>query len=362
MTESDPDPVPDPRAWAALAELYHRQLTGTLLALVVRAGTEPTREVVFRTFRQQHTEAFLPGLAKLGLSGLPDAVACAQYHVLSNALGGVRVEWIPESDTKSWVRYLPPRWIFDGTALCAIPTEVARAMLWGWHGHNGTTLGNDRLGFVCTKQTTDGQPGLEGYYIEEAEPLPEEDKVRFRPNESPPGPAAELPLPTWNPTRLAKVERNYAATYVRTLLPVMAEVLGPATAGAIGRIAARQIGMQYHQGVMALLDVPDGPRPEAAAPTDPVERFAGRLTRLLAGHGTRVETSPVGTGAWEIEWQPRMFPQPQAESVFEAWNGLWEGMAEMEGVRLEPLTRQDRGDDVDRWRISPMVDSGQPTP
>ena len=25
--------------------------------------------------------------------------------------------WIPESDTKSWVRYTPPRWIFDGTAV-----------------------------------------------------------------------------------------------------------------------------------------------------------------------------------------------------------------------------------------------------
>ena len=120
-------------------------------------------------------------------------MACAKYHVLSNALGGVRVEWIPESDTKSWVRYLPPRWIFDGTAVCGIPTELSRAMLRGWHGHNGVSLGNDRLGFVATSQTTDGQPGLVGYYVEEAEALAPEERVRFRPGERHPGRPSRSP-------------------------------------------------------------------------------------------------------------------------------------------------------------------------
>ena len=78
---------------------------------------------------------------------------------LSNHVGGVGVVFIPESDTKSWVRYLPPRWIFDGTALAAVPTRVARSMLHAWHGHNGTSLANPRLGFVCTGQTMDGKPG-----------------------------------------------------------------------------------------------------------------------------------------------------------------------------------------------------------
>src|SRR5690349_17004174 len=182
---------------AALAELYHRYLTGLLLALVLRAGAPQAAEVAFRTFRRQHLEKFLPGLQKLGLTGLPPAVACAQYHVLSNALGGVKVEWIPETDRKSWVRYLPPRWIFDGTAVCGIPTDVSRAMLRGWHGHNGVSLGNDRLGFVCTMQTTDGQPGLEGYYVEEEEALEPADRVRFRPGERPAGPPVPLPVPAW---------------------------------------------------------------------------------------------------------------------------------------------------------------------
>jgi hypothetical protein len=100
-------------------------------------------------------------LKKLGLDQLPHAVACAQYHYLSNQVGGVKVEYVYESDTKAWVRYPPPRWIWSGTAICGIPSEVSRAMLRGWHANNGVVLGNPRLGFVCTGQTVDGQPGLE---------------------------------------------------------------------------------------------------------------------------------------------------------------------------------------------------------
>ena len=150
-----------------------------------RGGTDAA-ELVFRTFRRQHLEKFLPGLAKLGLDRLPHAVACAQYHYLSNHLGGVRVEYMYESDRKAWVRYVPPRWIYEGTAICGVPSEVSRAMLRAWHAHNGVSLGNPRLGFVCTKQTTDGQPGLEGYYYEHDRALEPEERLRFAPGEDGP--------------------------------------------------------------------------------------------------------------------------------------------------------------------------------
>lgn len=346
MTDTD-----DAAAWKALAELYHRQLTGLVLALVLRAGTPAATEVVFRTFRRQHLQAFLPGLAKLGLTDLPPAVACARYHVLSNALGGVRVEWIPETDAKSWVRYLPPRWIFDGTAVCGIPTEVARAMLWGWHGHNGVSLGNDRLGFVCTSQTTDGQPGLVGYYIEEDHALDPEDRVRFRPDERPPGPAAELPLPAWDPVRLAKVDRNYATTYIGTILPAMAEVLGPADAAAIGSIAARQVAMQYHPTILGLLGEAD---PVATGTTGDAGAFAARMARLLRGHGIEAAASEDGSGVWEVvSARPPMLAAATSPAVFEAWNGLWTGFAAMEGVEVWSTARRDLGDPADTWRIRP---------
>lgn len=354
----------DPAAWRALGELYHRYLTGLLLALVTRHGTARTVEVVRRTFRRQHLELFLPGLVKLGLQDLPHAVACAQYHVLSNALGGVQVSWIPESDTRSWVRYHPPRWIFDGTAVCGIPTEVSRAMLWGWHAHNGVTLGNPRLGFVCTGQTTDAQAGLEGYYVEEAEPLEPEDRLRFRPGERPPGPPALLPLPQWDPRRLAKVERNYSIAYVRSILPELCAALGPADAGAVGRIAGRQVAMQYHGTVMALLDGDADPSADSGARTDSGpgkdpgtaarSRFAVRLARLLAAGGDDVSIETDGSyqavrcGSWRFA---RGLVLP--DEAFEAWNGLWEGLAAMEDFRLVVTDRLDQGDDAFRWSIRP---------
>lgn len=342
----------DRAAWSALAELYHRFLTGLLLSMVSREGTARSAEVVRRTFRRQHLELFLPGLAKLGLTELPHAVACAQYHVLSNALGGVKVSWIPESDTKSWVRYHPPRWIFDGTAICAIPTEVSRAMMHGWHAHNGVSLGNPRLGFVCTKQTTDGQPGLEGYYIEADHDLAPEDRLRFSPGERPPGPPAELPLPTWDERRLAKVERNYSVAYVRSILPELCAVLGPADAGFVGRIAARQVAMQYRDTVTALLA---GQAVSGTAPATPAE-FATRLARLLAADGDTVTvtvdpTAPYPTvrqTTWKLA-DGLALP----EEAFEAWNGLWEGLAAMDDLRLVVRDRLDLGDDSFTWEIRP---------
>ena len=152
--------------WRSVAELYHAYFTGLILTVVTRRGTADAAEFVFRVFRRQQQERFLPGLEKLGLSHLPPAVAAAQYHYLSNWIGGVHVEYMYETDRKAWIRYPPPRWIWKGTAICGVPGEVSRAMLRGWHANNGVSLGNAKLGFVCTKQSVDGQDGLEGYYCE----------------------------------------------------------------------------------------------------------------------------------------------------------------------------------------------------
>lgn len=338
-----------------VGDLYHKFLTGLLLALASRAGTARGEEVVFRAFRRQQREKFLAGLDKLGLRELPPAVACAQYHYLSNALGGAKVEWIPESDRKSWVRYLPPRWIFDGTAICGIPTEMSRAMMRGWHANNGVVLGNLRLGFVCTSQTTDGGPGAIGYYIEEDHELAPEERLRFAPGERPPGPAGELPSVDWDPARLAKVKRNYAMEYVRSLLSAMCEVLGPADAGHIGRIAGRQIGMQCHDAVCADLG-------HDSQPADAVASAAALLARLGAAQGdpsrwsldAHGEEALVSQTKWRFGAGLSLPPEG-----FEAWNGLWEGLVSVHGERpglvLTVNRRLDLGDGEFEWRIRKIV-------
>ena len=235
--------------WRGVADLYHAVFTGLILTVVTRRGTADAAEFVFRVFRRQQQERFLPGLEKLGLSHLPPAVAAAQYHYLSNWIGGVSVEYMYETDRKAWIRYPPPRWIWKGTAICGVPGEVSRAMLRGWHANNGVALGNPNLGFVCTKQSVDGQDGLEGYYCEYDHALEPDARLVFaRHLEAPlfdPATAPALPIESWPKPRLEKAYRNYAMEYVRTAAPVMVQLFGPEDAGYLLHLTGRLIGMQY---------------------------------------------------------------------------------------------------------------------
>jgi hypothetical protein len=235
--------------WRSVAELYHAYFTGLILLIVTRRGTADAAEFVFRLFRRQQQERFLPGLEKLALSHLPPAVAAAQYHYLSNWIGGVGVEYIYESDRKAWIRYPPLRWIWKGTAICGVPGEVSRAMLRGWHANNGVALGNPNLGFVCTKQSVDGQDGLEGYYFEYDHALEPDQRLMFARHLEAPlfdsTAAPTLPLANWPKSRLEKAHRNYAMEYVRTAAPVMVQLFGPEDAGYLLHLTGKLIGMQY---------------------------------------------------------------------------------------------------------------------
>jgi hypothetical protein len=235
--------------WRSIADLYHAFFTGLILTVVTRRGTSDAAEFVFRVFRRQQQERFLPGLEKLGLSHLPPAVAAAQYHYLSNWIGGVHVEYMYETDRKAWIRYPPPRWIWRGTAICGVPGAVSRAMLRGWHANNGVSLGNPNLGFVCTKQSVDGQDGLEGYYYEYDHALEIDARLTFaRHLEAPtfdPAGAPALPVASWPKPRLEKAYRNYAMEYVRTSAPVMVQLFGPEDARYLMHLTGKLIGMQY---------------------------------------------------------------------------------------------------------------------
>ena len=239
----------DRAAWDAVADWYHAWFTGIVLAAAARRGPGDAAALVFAVFRRQQAETFLPGLRKLGLDGLPPAVAAARYHYLSNVIGGVGVEYVEESPRKAWIRYPPPRWIWPGATICGIPSEVNAAMLRGWHANNGVMLGCPGLGFVCTGQTVDGDPGLEGYYVEHDHALAEADRLRFAKHEAMPrfdaGAAPRLPSADWPEERVAKAKRGYAMTYCRTALAAAIEVFGAADGAALLAHAARLIGMQH---------------------------------------------------------------------------------------------------------------------
>jgi hypothetical protein len=340
-----PGPETEARAYRAVGRLYNALMTGLVLTLVTRRGEEAAARFVFGHFRRQHLEKFLPGLKKLGLDGLPDAVACAQYHYFSNALGGVKTEFMPESDTKAWVRYPPPRWIWQGTAVCAVPAPVNEAMLHGWHGHNGVSLGNPRLGFVCTGQTVNGDPGLEGYYLDYGREIAPEERVRFVSGEAAPpfDPACAPPLDSahWPPARLRKVERSYAMEYVRSMIPTLAEQMGAEEMRSVLGRAARLIGLQFHEETSELLGL------EGRTAED----FALYLARFALASGERagVERQGGELVVRQESWKLMAGLEP-GEAGFRAWNALFEGAVAGHDRRLA-LTAERDGEAI-VWRIA----------
>ena len=330
--------------YKAVARLYNALMTGLVLTLISQKDAEAARKFMFAHFRRQHLEKFLPGLKKLGLDALPDAVACAQYHYFSNALGGVKTEYVRESDRKAWVRYPPPRWIWQGTAICAIPRDVNEAMLHGWHGHNGVSLGNPRLGFVCTGQTVNGDPGLEGYYCEYDRDLAPDERVRFAPNEHMPrfDPAAAPKLDTanWPQERLRKVERSYAMEYVRSFLPVTQELFGVDEAQRLVAKTARLIGLQFYEDTASALGITG----------DSAEDFARYLCALAAAQGEQVEArgSAVTQQGWRLMAGVAL---PDRDAAFRAWSALWEGALAAHNRFLRLKT--ERAGETIVWRIAP---------
>ena len=347
--------APDARSLGAAADLYHTYFTGLILTLVSRRSGTDAAEWVFRVFRHQHHEKFLSSFEKLGLSAMPHAVACAAYHYLSNAVGGVQVEFMRESDRKAWVRFVPPRWIYPGASICGVPTEVSRAMLRGWYAQNGVSLGNPRLGFVCTAQTVDGQHGLAGYFLEHTRDLDPDERLQFRSGELPPpfdpALAPGLPEGQWPPERLAKANRNYAMEYVRSGLPRLVELFGPADASHLGRVTGQLIGAQCYQQTATALDVKG----------DGASDFGDWMVRLAAAEGDSAEAGTRGDAAHVIRrsWRLVRGLSDPSPALFEAWNGLVEGALGVHNrfLVLEVLRRLDYGDDAFEWRIRPRARS-----
>jgi len=327
------------RTWRGVAGLYHAFFTGLILTVVTRRGARDAAEFMFRVFRRQQEERFLPGLEKLGLRHLPPAVAAAQYHYLSNWIGGVHVEYMHESDRKAWIRYPPPRWIWKGTAICGIPGEVSRAMLRGWHANNGVALGNLKLGFVCTKQSVDGQDGLEGYYYEYDHPLELDQRLVFtRHLEAPlfdPASAPTLPVASWPKPRLEKAHRNYAMEYVKTAAPVMVQLFGPDDAGHLLRLTGKLIGMQHFDEVARALGMGrGGPR-----------EFAAFLDALLAAQDDSADLSE-SEGGFEITqhgWKLMADVADDHPACANGLAGLFEGLAAGCGRHIPVRLRTESG-------------------
>ena len=310
-------------AVSAQARLHHQYLLGLELMVATREGPEVVGEWMFRLFRRQQEERFLSSFAMLGLEGLPDAVACARYHVLSNRIGGVDVEYMEESPTKAWVRFRYPRWMYDGPAICGVPIEASRGFLRGWYARNGASLNNPRLGFVCVSEDMSGQFGLCGYFREHDHDLGEDERLVFAPDQRPPDfdPARQpvLPAAEWSEERLAKARRNYALDFVRNGIRELVHVIGEGRALEHGKLAARLTGLQHYRRMADGVGGVDGGPKEAA----------DFLRAMFLGMGDRVEVQYPGPGTARLRQSGlrivRGLAGSEREHLLACWIELWRG-------------------------------------
>ena len=310
------------QAIAAQADLHHQYFLGLQLMVAVEESKQTVYDWMFRLFRRQHEEKFLSSFEKLGLSDLPDAVACAQYHVLSNSMGGVGVEFMPESDAKAWVRFRYPRWMYAGPAICGIPVEASRGFLNGWYAQNGVSLGNPRLGFVCVSEDVTGQFGLCGYFKEYDRDLSPDERLVFAPDERPPAfdPAAQPapPATEWSEERLAKANRNYAMEYVRNGIQALIQVVGYDRTCELGRRAARLTGLQNYPALAGAVDVREGG----------VQEAVDFLQRIMAGMGDDCAVEQENAQARITQTGLRIvrgLESEAREALLTCWVEIWRG-------------------------------------
>lgn len=342
---SQPD---DLEAIDAQAHLHHAYLLGLQLMVSSRKGPEVMGDWMFRLFRRQHLEKFLSSFDKLGLADLPHAVACARYHVLSNNMGGVGVEYMEESDRKAWVRFRYPRWMYHGPTICGVPVEVSRGFLNGWYAHNGVSLENPRLGFVCVSQDMTGEFGLCGYFLEYDHDLADDERLQFAKDELPPpfdpGLQPRPPADQWNAVRLAKANRNYAMEYIRNGLCELADVIGDSETRKLGGLAGRLIGLQYYPETAAMVGAEDGD----------VEAAARYLARMFRGMGDSASVTEGGEVAVVEQMGLRIVRglEPQeAALILHCWAELWRGTVSSQR-QLKTLEWAREGDQI-RWTVAP---------
>ena len=341
----------------AQARLLHAWFLGLQLMVAMRRGPELVGRWMFRLFRRQHEAKFLSSFDKLGLTGLPHAVACARYHVLSNGIGGVAVQYMEESPRKAWVRFRYPRWMFDGPTVCGVPIEASRGFLEGWYAHNGVSLGNPRLGFVCVSEDMSGEFGLCGYFFEHGHDLAPHERLRFARDERPPrwDPARQPQPPEaqWSPERLRKAARNYAMEYLRNGLAELAALIGPDDARELATRSARLIGLQYWRESAACVGTEDGGADQAAT----------YLVRMFSGMGDAACVLPgASPQAAVVEQRGLRVLRDIADAgeqalLWDAWCELWQGaLAAHEALPAATVERfEEGGEPCARWTIRAAI-------
>jgi hypothetical protein len=290
---------------------------------------------------------FLDGVHKLGIGDEPPAVLASDYHVLSNALGGIRMRGAIESDEKAWFFYLPP----TGTHDMALQVDgFPLADYTSWHANNGELLGHPGLVVVITHLHSRGDPYHGGYFLYTgSDPVPAGERCRQSLGEQPPELLpAEFDESVWPEERRFKSYRNFW--------------LGWAGLTATGSMQAfGEAGYETVRHGLGNLLYSWAPRFEAAfladaPPVPPGPRFA----RVFAGVHELANLGPDGSDSGTEDSVARVTVQRDlielngeeltAEQVAHAQRAVrdaWAGLAARYGVSVEA----EFGPAVSSWRF-----------
>jgi hypothetical protein len=133
--------------------------------------------------------------------------------------------------------------------------------------------------------------------------------------------------------------------YIRSGLPRLVELFGPAEAAHLGRVTGHLIGAQLHKETAALLGIEAGG----------AQAFGQLMVRLAAGEGDAAEAALDGDGVVvrRPSWRLMRGLEPLSPAVFDGWSGLLDGALAVHDrfLALQVVSRRDWGDDAYTWRI-----------
>ena len=89
------------RRCETIARFWGLHWSAIQLVILREHGGEDLARFKYQILRAHQRSHFLEGVAKLGIDrSLPPAVIAGRYHYFSNAIGGLTMEYIEESERK----------------------------------------------------------------------------------------------------------------------------------------------------------------------------------------------------------------------------------------------------------------------
>lgn len=243
------DTLADLKFRTALSSAFLSRTFSGLTAVTYRElGERAVNDLWFRVLTSHQGDRYVEGLRRLGIDGDPPAVAAAKYHYFTNIIGGLEMEYVRESDTKVWIRYMAPMWTYAGVAIMAMPASIRRTVFAAWHPRNGRYMGCPRLGYVATKFSMDGDPYDEGYFIEYDHDIAEEETYRIEVASHTPEfhaeSAPQLDPHLWPEERILKARPKFSAGYVQATIDSLYWAVGELKTHHILRTTMRFLAIQ----------------------------------------------------------------------------------------------------------------------